>query len=262
MAKQNKVTHKAQQQALIDRTPPYDANPLIQKTEDDEVRDQGIDNVVYQVSTVGTIGSPAAAFACDFATNDEYNIDTSGSGSSAFSITLSNLEGNSVGKLNIIKKTGDTFVFANGTILPSNGTNGQTGLTTIAFMVVKAGATYNCVPLYNSLKGIIDNSATSLIKRKVVNIGDWNMQSTATVAVAHGITNYKNILNISVIIRDDADSLYSPINAFDTGIVEGGVGAIGVTNITLGRAGGSFYNSASYNSTSYNRGSLYIEYLE
>jgi hypothetical protein len=148
MAKQNKATFLTQQDALLDRTAPYDANALVQRTEDKAVRAQDLTNVVYQVSTVGTIGSPAAAFACDFATNDEYNIDTSGSGSSAFSITLSNLEGNSVGKLNITKKTGDTFVFANGTILPSNGTNGQTGLTTIAFMVVKAGATYKVFPLF------------------------------------------------------------------------------------------------------------------
>jgi len=149
MAKQNKATFLAQQDALLDRTAPYDADPKVQKSEDKAVRAQDLTNVVYQVSTFGANKtSPASTFTADFENADEYNIDTTGSGSSAFTITILNLEGNCMGKLNITKKVGDTFVFANGTILPSNGTNGQTGVTTLAFMVVKSGSTYKVFPLF------------------------------------------------------------------------------------------------------------------
>lgn len=104
---------------------------------------------------------------------------------------------------------------------------------------------------------------TPVIFTTIVNIGDWNMDSNPTVAVAHGISDYKKIRGISVIIRDDADSVYSPLNSCPIGTnvdLNGSVVSVGSTNITLFRSNSGDFNSTNYNSTPYNRGFITIQY--
>jgi hypothetical protein len=106
---------------------------------------------------------------------------------------------------------------------------------------------------------------TVAIHRKIVNIGDWDMDATGIVTVAHGLTLGK-IRNISGMIRNDADSLYLPF--------PGGFGSLSVlnssltiyqidsTNVTLARESASVYDNNSYDSTAFNRGWLIIEYVD
>ncbi len=103
----------------------------------------------------------------------------------------------------------------------------------------------------------------TLLKTKVVQIGDWDMASTQTKNVAHGVSNYKNIRSVSVIIRDDTDAVYTPFDRIDysTGVNESGsVLSIGSTNIQLARTDLRFFDTTAYDSTSYNRGFVTITY--
>lgn len=101
---------------------------------------------------------------------------------------------------------------------------------------------------------------------KVINLGDWNMDTTASLNVAHGL-DFTKIRSVSGLIRDDANTAYSAIgydqanngagNKPEIGFAQAGIGA---TNILLRRTDSSIYDSTNYDSTSYNRGFLTIFY--
>ena len=82
----------------------------------------------------------------------------------------------------------------------------------------------------------------------VVEIGDWNMDSTASVNVAHGIADFKKIRSVTGIIRNDGDTTSYPI-AEDCS-----VSSIGSTNVVLARTESGDFDSSDFDSTSYNRG--------
>jgi hypothetical protein len=102
-----------------------------------------------------------------------------------------------------------------------------------------------------------------------INIGDWNMDSTATLAVAHGLsgTEYLTIREISVFIRNDANDTIYPLGYLNTEDVSGidgyeGVLSIDSTNINLRRSNNasSRFDNTNFDSTSYNRGWIRIGY--
>lgn len=108
--------------------------------------------------------------------------------------------------------------------------------------------------------GIRTETSGAYLKNKVVNIGDWNMDSTSSVSVAHGV-DWTKIRSISCIIRNDANSNGFPLNYHDgTDNDSGGVGGIDSTNITLLRKTGGSFDNANFDSTGYNRGYVTITY--
>jgi len=108
------------------------------------------------------------------------------------------------------------------------------------------------------------------IKNKIIEIGDWNMNVSAagsdTVSVAHNLASnvYKKIRSIFVIIRDDNDVNYYPLNRFDNAtdpsLLAGGVNSYDNTNITLYMRTGNIFDFTLFDSTGYNRGWIYIVY--
>jgi hypothetical protein len=101
----------------------------------------------------------------------------------------------------------------------------------------------------------------TLLKQKIVNIGDWNMDSNVTVFVTHTISDYKKIRNVSITIRNDSDSIYYNLNNYNSnGSMSGGVSSIDSTQIILSRTTGSIFDDPIFDSTSYNRGWLLITY--
>jgi hypothetical protein len=106
---------------------------------------------------------------------------------------------------------------------------------------------------YSSLSGI----------PKIVDIGDWNMYANETVAVAHGLTLSK-IRSVSVLIRNDADSVYYQIPGVQTAYTQVDliISYINGTNVYLGRAGSGLFDSTDFNATSYNRGWIVIDYTD
>lgn len=98
------------------------------------------------------------------------------------------------------------------------------------------------------------------LKSKTIDIGDWNMDITNSVTVAHGLT-LADIRKVDVSIRNDTGELYPLIvGGTATGVEGGWIG--GTTLVTLTRVtSGYFDGSSSFDDTSYNRGWITIEYV-
>lgn len=105
-----------------------------------------------------------------------------------------------------------------------------------------------------SVDGIKDAGGTEL-KVKVVEIGDWDMDGTASVTVAHGLT-LANIRHIQALVRVDENNYYYVLDV-DTG----GYIFADATNITLHRLTDGLFDGTLYNATSYNRGWVTIWYV-
>jgi len=103
----------------------------------------------------------------------------------------------------------------------------------------------------------------STVEMKSINIGDWNMDTGATINVAHGLsaTEWKTIYDINVIIRNDTDALYYSLLNPSSALVVGGLRFWDSTNITLERTTAGLFDSTNFDSISYNRGFLTFWYI-
>jgi len=99
------------------------------------------------------------------------------------------------------------------------------------------------------------------MKCKVIPIGDWNMDSTTQITVAHGLTLSK-IRNVHANIRNDGNDLYMTINLTFNGAVQGSADTYDGTSVILNRLSGGAFDSDTFDSTSYNRGYITIWYEE
>lgn len=97
-----------------------------------------------------------------------------------------------------------------------------------------------------------------------ITIGDWDMDATLSVSVAHGLADITKIRCINIIIRNDNDTVLSPIDRTDATTfdgVQGGVFGIDTTEIVIGRKLLGSFDTTNYDSTSYNRGWVTIGYV-
>lgn len=120
---------------------------------------------------------------------------------------------------------------------------------------VLAGKGAGVLPAYENIQDVSEIP----LKCTVVDIGDWNMDATISIQVAHGLT-LSNIRNINVVVRDDADSIHIPLNYGDVtalGVPAGDFNAQS-TDVYLARDLGGFFDNANYDATSYNRGWITI----
>ena len=114
--------------------------------------------------------------------------------------------------------------------------------------------------------GIVDfENLNRLQKTKTVEIGDWDMDTNADVQVSHGLDR-RYIRGVQVIVRTDAGEgggNYYNLNMVQSTSqnVNGGVSAIGSSDITIDRCTGGFFDSTNFNSTGYNRGWVTITYV-
>ncbi|MFX1587726.1 MAG: hypothetical protein ACFFC1_06205 [Promethearchaeota archaeon] len=101
--------------------------------------------------------------------------------------------------------------------------------------------------------------------KKRITIGDWNMDTTANVSIAHGLTDFKTVISIQAIIRNDADDTYYKIergqDSADPSLISATIGGWSSTNVVLYRRTNGLFDSVSFDSTSYNRGWIVIEYI-
>ena len=109
---------------------------------------------------------------------------------------------------------------------------------------------------------VLHVDGSTIVRRKIVDIGDWDMDGTAILSVAHTIGDFKKIRSVQAFVRNDTDTLYYPLNTlnFYTGTAEGGVNYWDTSIVRLGRITGGDFDSADFNATSYNRGYIVIEY--
>lgn len=101
-------------------------------------------------------------------------------------------------------------------------------------------------------------------KVKIINIGDWNMDTANAVNIAHGLT-LGHIRSISVsIINDLGSTTYdfaaTILNSNGTFHSYGGYIVASTTHITLRRHLGGMYDGNSFDLTPYNRGWITINY--
>lgn len=138
-----------------------------------------------------------------------------------------------------------------------------------AKIMAEAGLTSNGLPdseysgwqLYEALKGVFGG-----VRKKVISIGTWNMDTTALFSVAVPAEfNLAKIRSYAVVIVNDAGtSMSNGVNpfTFDTDlavlITEGGSPPNG---IILSRRAAGIYDDAAY-SGSGNRGYIVIDYVE
>jgi len=98
-------------------------------------------------------------------------------------------------------------------------------------------------------------------KIKIVDIGDWDMNATVSVTVAHGLT-LANIRSLQVLIRNDTDGTYYELAQIHTGSgAISGYFNVGATNVSLQRETSGFFDSTAFDSTTYNRGWVTITYV-
>lgn len=94
---------------------------------------------------------------------------------------------------------------------------------------------------------------------KIIDIGDWDMNASSNVLVAHGNTLSK-IRGINVLIRNDADTQYETLfGTVATGDL-GGYAYATSTNIVCVRTTGGRFDNTTYDATSYNRGWIIMWY--
>lgn len=137
-----------------------------------------------------------------------------------------------------------------------------------AKLFAESGLTYNELPdndysgfqLFEALFALMGG-----VYKKVIEIGDWDMVSTPSVFILHGMTVSK-IRSIHVFVRNDAGTNISNLMVPDVDSAssfpetDGAVGA-NATGVILQRRTGGNYDSVNYNSTSFNRGWITIEYI-
>lgn len=111
--------------------------------------------------------------------------------------------------------------------------------------------------------GVVAGTGNATLLKKIINIGDWDMDTTQTVSVAHGLTLSK-IRKIDVLIQIDAGTGSDAVYLLTTGNylapTTSGAFQADATNVLLGRVTGGIFDNSFFDSTGYNRGWITIEY--
>ena len=100
----------------------------------------------------------------------------------------------------------------------------------------------------------------SPLKTKIEDIGNWDMNLTPSVSIAHGL-NILDIREVYATIRKDDDSEHYPIDFSIGASAECGSVYRTATNIVLSRVTGGAFDSVSYDDTPFNRGWIVIKYV-
>lgn len=97
---------------------------------------------------------------------------------------------------------------------------------------------------------------------KRIAIGNWNMDTTATLNVAHGLSDISKIMSASIMIISDTSAVVTELTSnVDNGDVAGGNYLIDATQFQLSRITGGIYDGVGYDSSPFNRGYITVQYL-
>ncbi len=104
-----------------------------------------------------------------------------------------------------------------------------------------------------SFQPLGDGVATGSWAYVEIEIGDWDMDTNATTAVAHNLSSseWKTVRNYQAIVRRDDDTQYYGLY---TQIGSQGVSSWGATQFNLERDNAGEFDNANFSSTGYNRG--------
>ena len=138
----------------------------------------------------------------------------------------------------------------------------------IGGMYIGTAATYYSKFIYTPemLTGyLLPSGKTRPILTRIFEIGEWNMVATTTKNIPVGISDYKKIRSISIMIRNDADSRNEDFNSFEVGTAEilNKYVYADATEIRMYRDTNGRFDNADFDgtaSTVVNRGWVNIEY--
>jgi len=135
----------------------------------------------------------------------------------------------------------------------------------MAFTPIGAGQVDADSPINETLMDLIrtnlddlDARLNALLKSKVIDIGDWDMDTNASKNVAHGLT-LSNIRSVSFMIRNDAGTYHYLWSGNDNS--QPAWCWVDSTNVVVNRSDAGFFNSTSFSATSYNRGWVTVWYV-
>lgn len=138
-----------------------------------------------------------------------------------------------------------------------------------AKMAAYAGVTLNDLP-DNEVNGYQFFEAllrTIAVRRKVINIGVWDMDATASITIEPAITGLDETTVRSFhafIVNDAGTAIYNLCHGNSVtslpGNILAGVNMSGDFIFTLSRAAASLYDSTSFNDGAMNRGYIIVEY--
>ena len=112
----------------------------------------------------------------------------------------------------------------------------------------------------NATGGIATGSV--VLKTKVINISDWNMDITASKDVTHGLTK-ENIRSVFVLVQEDSDTVNKwryPLDYSTGAAYPAGNFAVKDTVIALTRVTSGVFDNTGFDMTSFNRGWVTITY--
>jgi hypothetical protein len=121
------------------------------------------------------------------------------------------------------------------------------------------GSNYYGKWVYNKNDSVEHSKGSLSLGVKVIEIGDWNMDSTATKNIAHGLL-LNNIRTIQGTIRDDGSTTFYPLMFSPYSTYSAVTVYCDATNAVCDRQSGSIFDSALFDATSFNRGWITIWY--
>lgn len=151
-----------------------------------------------------------------------------------------------------------------------DGTSRKTMVDTSQDQTIAGTKTFSSTIVGNIDGGVKETgSGGGIVHNRIVDIGDWNMDSSTTATVNITGLNISKIRGFRAIIRDDTANLLRDLASFGAGtsdqICHGHISMEYVAStlyIYLSRATGGLFDSSSYDSTSYNRGWVIVEYID
>jgi len=113
----------------------------------------------------------------------------------------------------------------------------------------------------------IKASTGEILHPMLIDIGAWNMDTTPSISIAHGMgANWNKIRSIDVFIYHDLGTIFYPLNMFvngvDPALLAGGVLYVDNTNIQLERRSGGQFDHAFFSSILINRGHIIAWYRD
>lgn len=126
----------------------------------------------------------------------------------------------------------------------------------------------------NALKGYVLNTMkpyTHVFYKKVIPIGEWNMDSTETVSIPHGLSlnELGRVANVNIVIYNDIIGIYTFKKAFNffasTNFEVSGSYEFGNTDISLRRKTSGFFDSIAFSGamgSTPGRGIITIDYID
>ncbi len=108
----------------------------------------------------------------------------------------------------------------------------------------------------------LPDTGVKILNKKIIEIGNWNMNTTLSVSVAHGLSDASKIRTIDVMILADGVSIpEGPPIPLNTGTpTQGGLEPTTSSNIVLLRLASGLFDDVSFFSQSGNRGFITIEF--